>query len=144
MSGEQNSAPGSTRRRVMGAFLGGGILATFASFLYPLLRYIVPPPVADLGVNEVIAGKVGELKPNSGAIFRFGSRPGLLILASDGSYQALSARCRPRRERSHSRQGRGAEAEYRSNLPVWQSSRPAHPGQRRQLSSALRPLPTSA
>jgi Rieske Fe-S protein len=33
------------------------------------------------------------LKPNSGKIFRFGSRPGLLILNSDGAYRALSATC---------------------------------------------------
>ncbi len=78
----------------MGAFLGGGILATFGSFFYPVLRYIVPPPVADLGGDEVVAAKVGELQPNSGKIFRFGSRPGLLILEADGqTYDALSATC---------------------------------------------------
>jgi cytochrome b6-f complex iron-sulfur subunit len=83
-----------TRRRAMGAFLGGGILATFGSFFYPVLRYIVPPPVADLGGDEVVAAKVGELQPNSGKIFRFGSRPGLLILEADGqTYDALSATC---------------------------------------------------
>jgi Rieske Fe-S protein len=73
--------------------LGGGVLASLVSFAYPVLRYLVPPPVADLGGDEVIAAKVGELKPNSGTIFRFGRRPGLLILASDGQYHALSATC---------------------------------------------------
>src|ERR1035437_7585535 len=95
MSADENSKPGSTRRRVIEYFLGGGVIATFASFLYPVLRYVLPPPVADLGVNEVVAGKVGDLKPNSGAIFRFGSSPGLLILISDGIYQAPSAPCPP-------------------------------------------------
>jgi nitrite reductase/ring-hydroxylating ferredoxin subunit len=76
----------------------------------PLLRYVVPPPVADLGVNEVVAGKVGDLKPNSGAIFRFGSSPGLLILTSDGTYQALSATC------THL----GCTVQYRGDLhQVW-------------------------
>ena len=77
----------------MEAFLGGGILATLASFLYPVMRFLVPPPVVDLGGDEVVAAKVGDLKPNSGKIFRFGSRPGLLILTSDGTYHALSATC---------------------------------------------------
>jgi cytochrome b6-f complex iron-sulfur subunit len=101
----------ATRRRVMGAFLGGGILATFASFLYPVLRYIVPPPVADLGGDEVVAARVGELKPNSGKIFRFGSRPGLLILEADGhTYAALSATC------THL----GCTVQYRSDLhEIW-------------------------
>lgn len=93
MCAEQNSTAELTRRRLMGAFLGGGILATFASFLYPVFRYFIPPPVANLGVNEVVAAKVGELKPNSGMIFPFGGRPGLLILEADGTYRALSATC---------------------------------------------------
>ena len=43
-------------------------------FLYPVLRYFVPPAVTDLGGDEVIAAKLGEMKPNSGKIFRFGRR----------------------------------------------------------------------
>lgn len=73
--------------------LGGGLLASFGSFLYPVLRYLVPPPVAELGGDQVVACKNGELKPNSYKIFRFGSGPGLLIRDSDGSYRALSATC---------------------------------------------------
>ena len=82
-----------TRRGLIGFFLGGGLLATFASFLYPVMRYFVPPPVADLGGDEVVAAKAGDLKENSGKIFRFGSRPGLLIFEAGGSYRALSATC---------------------------------------------------
>ena len=93
MSSEPLSRPQPSRRGVIGIFLGGGLLATFASFIYPVLRYFVPPPVADLGGDEVVAAKAGEMKPNSGMIFRFGSSPGLLILNSDGTYRALSATC---------------------------------------------------
>ncbi len=85
--------PKPARRRLIKILLGGGLLGSFASFIYPVLRYLVPPPVADLGGDQVIAGKTGELKPNSAKIFRFGSRPGLLIRNSDGSYRALSATC---------------------------------------------------
>jgi len=81
------------RRGIIGILLGGGFLATFASFIYPVLRYFVPPPVADLGGDEVVAAKAGEMKPNTGMIFRFGSSPGLLILESDGTYRAFSATC---------------------------------------------------
>jgi Rieske Fe-S protein len=110
MSADESSNPGSTRRRVIEYFLGGGAIATLASFLYPVLRYVLPPPVADLGVNEVVAGKVGGLKPNSGAIFQFGSTPGLLILTSEGTYQALSATC------THL----GCTVQYRGDLrQVW-------------------------
>lgn len=110
MCAEYNSKPEVTRRRAIEGFLGGGILATLASFLYPVLRFLVPPPVADLGGDEVVAAKLGEVKPNSGAIFRFGSRPGLLILDADGKYRALSATC------THL----GCIVQYRSDLhEIW-------------------------
>ena len=85
--------PEPARRRVIEILLGGGLLASFASFLYPVLRYLVPPAVADLGGDEIVAAKLTELKANSAKIFRFGSRPGLLIMNSDGTYRALSATC---------------------------------------------------
>ncbi len=83
----------TTRRHAIEIFLGGGLVASLASFLYPVLRFLVPPPVVDLGGDEVVAAKLGDMKPNSGQIFRFGSRPGLLILQADGTYRALSATC---------------------------------------------------
>jgi Rieske Fe-S protein len=73
--------------------LGGGLFASALSFFYPVLRYLVPPRLTDMGGDTVVAGKVGELRPNTGKIFRFGSRPGLLMLGSDGQYRALSATC---------------------------------------------------
>ena len=84
---------GPTRRRLVELFLGGGLFASLTSFVYPILRYLVPPPVADLGGDEVIAAKVGDLKPNSGKIFRFGSRPGLLLRIGESEYRAFSATC---------------------------------------------------
>ncbi len=83
----------SARRRFIQVLLGGGLLASAASFIYPVLRYLVPPATTDMGGDTVIAGKVGELKANSAKIFRYGSRPGILILGSDGEYHAMSATC---------------------------------------------------
>jgi len=82
-----------TRRRLIEVILGGGVLASILSFLYPVLRYLVPPAVADLGGDEVVAAKVGELRPNGSKIFRFGSRPGLLLLTAESEYRAMSATC---------------------------------------------------
>jgi cytochrome b6-f complex iron-sulfur subunit len=81
------------RRRFVQVLLGGGLLASAASFIYPVLRYLVPPAATDMGGDTVVAARVGELKPNTGKIFRFGSRPGLLILRADGEYVAMSATC---------------------------------------------------
>jgi Rieske Fe-S protein len=77
----------------MQVLLGGGLLASAVAFLYPVLRYLVPPAATDLGGDSVVAAKVGDLKANSGKIFRFGSRPGLLVRTADGEYRAMSAVC---------------------------------------------------
>ncbi len=82
-----------SRRTVLKAFLGGGILASFASFLYPVLRYLVPPAETNMGADSVVAATATELKPNSAKIFRFGSKPALLIRTADGEYRAMSATC---------------------------------------------------
>src|SRR5215467_2678305 len=81
------------RRRVVEYLLGGGLFASLVSFVYPVLRYLVPPPVADLGGDEVVASKVGDLKPNGSKIFRFGTRPALLVMTAEGEYRAMSAVC---------------------------------------------------
>jgi len=81
------------RRHFLELFLGTGIVASLVSFIYPVLRYIIPPKQTELGSDLVVAAHVGDLKPNSGKIFPFGSRPAILILTSDGKYHALSAVC---------------------------------------------------
>lgn len=68
-------------------------MASLASFLYPILRYIIPPKTVEQTADNVLAGHVGDLKPNTGKIFRFGSRPALLTLTADGKYHAISAVC---------------------------------------------------
>jgi cytochrome b6-f complex iron-sulfur subunit len=88
-----SSAAQPLRRRLVKLLLGGGLLSSLSSFLYPVVRYLIPPQVADLGGDEVVAAKVGDLRPNSGKIFRFGNQPGLLILDTQGEYKALSATC---------------------------------------------------
>jgi len=106
----QRFQSGNNRRQWIGIFLGGGLLASLASFIYPVLRYLIPPVIADLGGDEIVAAKIAELKPNLAKIFRFGSRPGLLIMNADGTYRALSATC------THL----GCTVQYRSDLrQIW-------------------------
>jgi cytochrome b6-f complex iron-sulfur subunit len=83
----------SKRRHFVEAFLGVGVVASLVSFLYPVLAYLIPPPATELASDTVLAGKTGDLKPNTGKVFRFGSRPALLILTADGTYHAVSAVC---------------------------------------------------
>jgi len=81
------------RRTVVSWLLGGGVAASLASFFYPVVRFLNPPPVSEASVNEVSAGKVQDLKPNSGKIVKFGNKPALLVRVNDTEWKAFSAVC---------------------------------------------------
>jgi len=81
------------RRTMLSWLLGGGALASMASFLYPVIRFLNPPLVTEATVNEVSGGKVQDLKPNSGKIVRFGNKPALLVRVSETEWKAFSAVC---------------------------------------------------
>jgi cytochrome b6-f complex iron-sulfur subunit len=93
MESKESATIQPMRRRLVQMVLGGGLFTSIISAIYPVLRYLIPPPVADLGGDEVVAGKVGDLKPNGSKIVRFGTRPALLLMTADGEYRALSAVC---------------------------------------------------
>lgn len=82
----------SSRRGFLGWFLGTSVGAMCVSVLYPVVRYISPPDVPEPTTSRVVAGNVGDLKPNEGKIFRFGGQPGLLVRTDDG-YKAYAATC---------------------------------------------------
>ena len=82
-----------SRRRWINWLVGTGVIASVASFLYPALRYIIPPPVSESTNRSAVAAKVGELKNNTSRVFKFGSEPAILIRTSDGQYKAFSAVC---------------------------------------------------
>ncbi len=80
-------------RRWVNLMLGTGVVATIASFIYPAIRYVIPPPVSESTNLSVVAARIGELKINSGKVFRFGSEPAILIRTSTGQYRAFTAVC---------------------------------------------------
>lgn len=81
------------RRSFLNWLLGGGFTGSVLSFLYPVLRFVNPPAVPEASVNEVNAGKVAELKPNSAKMVKFGARPALLIRVNETEWRAFSAIC---------------------------------------------------
>lgn len=81
------------RRNFVKYFLGGSFLGTVLSFLYPVVRYLIPPKQAQIGVNKITAAKIGELAPNSYKIFKFGNSPGILINTIEGEFLAFTAVC---------------------------------------------------
>lgn len=81
-------------RRLVNMFLGTSLGALFISVFYPLVKYLSPPKLAEpTAFSVTIPWKITELKANSGRIFRFGSRPGLLVKTPAGELKAFSAIC---------------------------------------------------
>lgn len=89
---EERSCP-MTRRCLLDGCLGAGLAGVAGSIVYPLAAYLVPPETRDLPKGEAVAAQVGELAPNAWKIFKFGTRPGLLIHTASGEYRAFSAVC---------------------------------------------------
>ncbi len=81
------------RRNFLNQLLGAGTVATLASVFYPVVRFMVPPKAVESAASSVVAATVEEIKPNEGKIFKFGSRPGILIQTPDGEYRAFNAIC---------------------------------------------------
>jgi len=88
-----HAGEGETRRSALSWMLGGGVAASLGSFFYPVVRFLNPPHVAEAAVNEVVAGKFSEMKPNSGKIVKFGNKPALLVRVNDTDWKAFSAVC---------------------------------------------------
>jgi Rieske Fe-S protein len=81
------------RRRFLDNLLGAGFVSTIVAMAYPVWRYLIPPASGEPATQSVVAAQASQVKPNSGMLFKFGSRPGLLIRNPDGELQAFNAVC---------------------------------------------------
>ncbi len=82
-----------SRRRFLDSLLAVGFVSTAAAVAYPVARYLVPPAAGEPETESVVAAKAAELKPNSGKVFKFGNRPGIVVRTADGEVRAFSAVC---------------------------------------------------
>jgi Rieske Fe-S protein len=82
-----------SRRRLLDILLSGGVLAFLGAVFYPVVRYLTPPEVHEVSTSSVVAAHVAELTPNTGKVFRFGSKPGVLVRLPSGEWRAFSAVC---------------------------------------------------
>ena len=81
------------RRTFLDALLTVGFVSTAAAIAYPVSRFLVPPESGEAVTNSVVAMKAAALKPNTGAIFPFGSKPAIVVRSADGELNAFSAVC---------------------------------------------------
>ena len=85
--------PGTSRRRFLDYLLGTSALATLGAIVYPIFKFMSPPQVIESAENSVVAAKLAEVPVNSGKIFKFGNKPGILVRTPEGELKALSAVC---------------------------------------------------
>lgn len=81
------------RRTFLDAILTVGFVSTAAAIAYPVSRFLIPPVGGEPTTTSVVAAKAAALKPNSGLIFRFGEKPGIVVRTPDGEVRAFTAVC---------------------------------------------------
>ena len=64
-----------------------------AAIVYPVWRYLIPPQSSEPGTASVVAAQATHVKSNSGLVFKFGSKPALLVRTPEGELRAFSAVC---------------------------------------------------
>jgi cytochrome b6-f complex iron-sulfur subunit len=86
--------PGPTRRNWISYLMGTSFAAAALSFLYPILRFLVPPEASEPSLSEFeLDVKPADIAPNSGRIVPVGGKPVLLFRTASGELRALSAKC---------------------------------------------------
>jgi cytochrome b6-f complex iron-sulfur subunit len=96
MNARAAGGPGDkqTRRGFLEWFLATSIGALIVAVFYPVARYLIPPQVVESAASTVtLPIAPSAVPPNSGQIFRFGTKPGILIRTPGGDLRAFSAVC---------------------------------------------------
>lgn len=93
MEKEKKEQELKSRRNFIEMLFGISLVGLAGQVFYPIIKFLIPPNIPEASQMSVSAGKISELKPNTGKIFRFGNKPGILIMTSSGEVKAFSAIC---------------------------------------------------
>lgn len=96
MSGKHSAGKGAglSRKSFLDWLLGTSVGGLLVAVIYPVTRYIIPPEVVEATVSSVVLPfATDDLAPNSGRIFKFGNKPGLILKTASGELRAFSAAC---------------------------------------------------
>ncbi len=87
--------PEVSRRRLLSWLLGTSFGALLAAMVYPVVRFLNPPPEEGAVTNEADAGAASdpEFLEKGYKIVRFGSEPVIVVRMSESEFRAFSAVC---------------------------------------------------
>lgn len=92
--GRSGGVIANTRRNFLNWILGTGVGALGVSILYPVARYLIPPRVEEAATDQVtLALTPRDIAPNTGEVFKFGSRPGIIVRTPSGELKAFDGMC---------------------------------------------------
>lgn len=81
------------RRDFVNYLLGLGGISALTAAVYPIGRFLVPPPIREAEPNSLKVGTLDDFPVNSSKIVRFGRQPVILIRDGDENMRALTATC---------------------------------------------------
>ena len=81
------------RRNFISIIFSLSLFTWLAAVLYPVFKYLLPPKVQEVSVNNINIGEINDFPINSSKIVRFGRNPVLVIRKDSGDFRALSAKC---------------------------------------------------
>lgn len=84
-----------SRRKLLNVFLGTSLGALVAAVVYPVVRFINPPEVAEAATNQVEAGRSNdpEFLEAGYKIVQFGGEPVIVVRVADDDFRAFAATC---------------------------------------------------
>jgi cytochrome b6-f complex iron-sulfur subunit len=87
----QPANPG--RRRAIDYLLGSWLVGVCGAVFYPVLRFLVPPEVAEAPTLSVKAGSAASLKANTARLVPFGQTPAIVVRLKSGELRAFAGTC---------------------------------------------------
>ncbi len=82
-----------TRESVLRRLLGVGFLGWLGAILYPIAKYLVPPPVGEANVTSMKVGSLTDAWEQPFKIIQFGRKPVIVFKDRLEEIHALSATC---------------------------------------------------
>ncbi len=82
-----------SRRTLLKRLLGASLVGWLASIFYPVIRFLIPPPLGESKVSSLKVGTITDRWDNPYLIVQMGRIPVIVFKDKRGEYRALEATC---------------------------------------------------